>query len=532
MMNTRVTRFILTSSLVLFALAACMPGSANPPATPVPDRGAAASPSATPTAAPIADPQPSGGEHPLLTMEEYGYQLRYPAEYQAAVYQNTICLALEQGYGPPGLCHVQNFSIEVQEAGGRTLGQVADEVAAAANPDIPVRRTQLTISGVEAVLLDDIYSIDVLRKVVMIHGDRAYILTFVPWNETLEEFTRLEQLYNTVIESFTFLPRPETGAATESELGISAVSPATIYTGPATDYPPAGVLEAGAAARVLGNADGGWMQIACPEGVAGDCWVIWDMNTLYSYEGPPVALNIPVPASLNAETIRSEASPDGNWQLEVTQSETVSFYGDEAWFFYTELKVTSLSDGTIWTPVSEWHAYGLGHEYAPRPFNWSRDGRYLYYTSLFDIHGGCEYYYNMSDYLNRLDLANGRVDPLPAPYAFGIAVFSPDETMMAYLSGQSINNLRNKDLVVRDLATAYAGGTASQESVKWHLPLDVDWPAQVSQIAWSADSRQLLVTVTELAVNCQPAWVAEWVLDVETGEFVEVSNTVFPTPTP
>jgi hypothetical protein len=50
--------------------------------------------------------------------------------------------------------------------------------------------------------------VDVLRKVVIVGNGQAYILTFIPWNHTREEFPRLEILYNTVINSFTFLPQP------------------------------------------------------------------------------------------------------------------------------------------------------------------------------------------------------------------------------------------------------------------------------------------------------------------------------------
>jgi hypothetical protein len=40
--------------------------------------------------------------------------------------------------------------------------------------------------------------------VVVIHGDLLYILTFVPWSETAEEFPRVEKLHDTVISTFEF----------------------------------------------------------------------------------------------------------------------------------------------------------------------------------------------------------------------------------------------------------------------------------------------------------------------------------------
>jgi hypothetical protein len=177
---------------------------------------------------------------------------------------------------------------------------------------------------------------------------------------------------------------------------ISVVSPATIYSGPGTEHPPAGILEAGANAQVLERGEGNWMKIVCPDGAVGSCWVLWEPNILYLYDGPPKTLNIPDPASLKFETVTTETSPDGNWQAVVTKSEVISLApdGTDPWFFYTELKVTSQQDGRTWTPVSEWHAAGLGQEEPPQIFHWSKDGRFLYFTGLAYPDGACVYYDN------------------------------------------------------------------------------------------------------------------------------------------
>jgi hypothetical protein len=142
----------------------------------------------------------------MLTMVEFGFRFRHPPEYQVGIYRDQICLTLEQRYGPPGLCHVQNFSIAVEEAQGRSLDELADELAADSNPDIPVRRTNLTLSGEKAIRLDDINTVDVVRYVVVMHDDRIYRLTFIPWRDISEDFPRLELLYDTIINSFEFLP--------------------------------------------------------------------------------------------------------------------------------------------------------------------------------------------------------------------------------------------------------------------------------------------------------------------------------------
>ena len=143
----------------------------------------------------------------LLTNEIDGYRLLVPAGYQAVVYNNGMCLTQSEGWMMA--CHVANVLIEVSQAAGRSLSQVAEEAAAQGNPDIPVKRSDLEVSGVQAIRLDDIYTYDVLRKVVMVSEDRVYILTFLPWGEEVEDFARLEELYNTVIGSFDILPSPD-----------------------------------------------------------------------------------------------------------------------------------------------------------------------------------------------------------------------------------------------------------------------------------------------------------------------------------
>lgn len=465
----------------------------------------------------------------ILTNENDGYRVLIPAEYQAVIYDKGMCLTVSGAWMMA--CHVASAYIEVIDTGGWMLSQVADEVAAQGNPDIPVKRTSLTVSGLEALLLDDIYTYDVLRKVVIVNGERTYILTFVPWNDQMEDFPRLENLYNTMISSFTFLPKPEVAVSPESEIQsyISAVNPVTIYSGPGFEYPPAGILEAGAAAGVIGGQEveywpDRWLKITCPEGLAGECWILWDMNSLYSYEGTPVTLNIPDPATLRIEYTNTYTSPDERWQALATESEQVSLDGDLAFFFYVEFSVTSLEDGTTWKPVSEWHVAGLGHEPAPRPFHWSQNGRYLYYTNDVVPDGGCGFFANSGESLDRLDLSDGSVAVMRPPHIHWILAISPDETRISYLDGDQ--------LIVRDMAAAYGEETTEGHSIQWRIPLNIVSPEVVSQIGWSPDGKQVLVTVTEIASNCQPVRATEWALEVPTREFKKGTTIIYPTPAP
>ena len=280
---------------------------------------------------------------------------------------------------------------------------------------------------------------------------------------------------------------------------VSAVAPVTIYSGTGSDCPQSGILEAGANARLLETREGGWMNIECLEGISGDCWISWDMNAIHSYEGLPITLNIPDPSSLKIESTNRTTYPDGRWEALITQTENVALDGEVAVFFHTELIVTSLEDGTTWKPVSKWHVYGISHEYVPMPFHWSQDGRYLYYSSLFDMHGACVSM-NVGETLDRLDLTGGTVTALQLPRAFRLLSISPDEEMIAYLGGQSITNFSGQQvLIVR-----------------------------------SPDNRNILVTATTLAdeILCKQAGTSTWELNLETGELPLVSNMVFPTATP
>ena len=322
--------------------------------------------------------------------------------------------------------------------------------------------------------------------------------------------------------------------STEEEITsrISAIVPVTIYSGPGINHAPVGILETGASAQVSEYGEGNWLKMVCPDGMRDSCWILWDPNTFVLYEGPVVPLNIPDPASLNFETITTETSPDGRWQALVTKSEAVSFIPDmDAWFFYVELKVTSQEDGTTWTPVSEWHAAGLGQEEPPQPFHWSKDGRFLYYTSRSYPDGGCVFYDNIGNSFDRLDLADGSVTALQPPHARGILAISPDETLIAYLHHETF--VSDQVLVIRELASAF-GAHTSQDTVKWQIPLDAVHSNKVSEIAWSSDNAKVVVRVHEFTnpSDCRPTGVADWELDVETGEFVKTSTTIFPTATP
>lgn len=100
---------------------------------------------------------------------------------------------------------------------------IADEQAAI--PEIEIQRTNLMISGEQAVVLEGLSGVASARNVLIVHGSRLYRLAFVPWDETGEDFARIEDLHDTIINSFTFVPilLPAESTETSHRIGGSAV---------------------------------------------------------------------------------------------------------------------------------------------------------------------------------------------------------------------------------------------------------------------------------------------------------------------
>ena len=107
-----------------------------------------------PTLAPVCPIVTKGTQ--LLRNEEMGYCLLHPNGYNRLDPNPTeVCLVPD---GPTMGCHNANVFINVQDAAGRTTGQIADEMIAdeqAAIPGIEIQRTNLTVSGEQAVVLED-----------------------------------------------------------------------------------------------------------------------------------------------------------------------------------------------------------------------------------------------------------------------------------------------------------------------------------------------------------------------------------------
>ncbi len=142
-----------------------------------------------------------------FTNEDVGFSFLFPSEYHIIISEDTICLTLAQQDGHPSSCDVANAFIQNRNADGQTLQEIADQIAKQSNPTIPVLRTNIKIGDKNAILLDDVYTYDVLRKAVLIHNGLIVELTFLPWVKSNSEFARIESLYEIVTDSFRFIER-------------------------------------------------------------------------------------------------------------------------------------------------------------------------------------------------------------------------------------------------------------------------------------------------------------------------------------
>jgi len=150
----------------------------------------------------------------LLVDIVHGFCVQFPAEYDIA-YPNESEIMLIKG----SMVNVEEPSahIEVKPAEGVTLAQAADQIAADyAIPGMDVKRTELTIGGEPAIMLDGLSGQDPNRQVVVIHGANLYHFYFMPMVEKQSDmYKKAEALYKTVVGSFTF--RTETNVCPDCQ---------------------------------------------------------------------------------------------------------------------------------------------------------------------------------------------------------------------------------------------------------------------------------------------------------------------------
>lgn len=159
----------------------------------------------------------------LLLNEEHGYCLLHPIEYNVVYPPMEHCLAYTvnsmecQFVTFAGTDGMPYSGIGVSEASGRTASQVADAEIAFLGPDFDIQRADLTIDGEPAVMMDGLPGQDIVRKVVIVHNDLLYTLSFTPWDKN---DTALVNHYTTIVNSLHFLPVDLKPMATKTMLPV------------------------------------------------------------------------------------------------------------------------------------------------------------------------------------------------------------------------------------------------------------------------------------------------------------------------
>jgi hypothetical protein len=231
---------ILIAMAVVLALVACASPTAIGTTQPSFSDQAATVDAATVQALPSKTPEPAAKPTcpepmegtQLLMNEEHGYCLLHPTEYNVLFPPMETCLAtvvnsMECQFVTFAMTDTSTSAwINVDQASGRTAGEVADAEIAALGSDFNIERTDLTIDGEQAVLMDGLPGQDIVRRLVVVHNDLLYTLTFMPWDQ---DDTALVNLYTTIVDSLHFLPVDLKPMATKTMLPagfqLSFVSP-------------------------------------------------------------------------------------------------------------------------------------------------------------------------------------------------------------------------------------------------------------------------------------------------------------------
>lgn len=143
----------------------------------------------------------------LFSDEGAGYCLNYPEGFEVATPEAGVVVIAgpDYGLGPEplrGFVNISSFDAE-----SRTAPEISDELVAPFLPDIMVERVDAQLGGEPAVEMIGMPGQALSWQVVVVHGDRAYLLVFSPLGEEYGQTTLdMEALYQSIMTSFTFLP--------------------------------------------------------------------------------------------------------------------------------------------------------------------------------------------------------------------------------------------------------------------------------------------------------------------------------------
>jgi hypothetical protein len=140
----------------------------------------------------------------LLVNTQDGYCLLYPAEDVSNMPGWVVINPISGAGDAPGDAWL---NIQVQDAAGRTVTQFADEIMATTDPGFNINIEDVQVDGNPAIVVDGLPGLDSNRLVMIVHNDRLYTLTFLPWRPNESQPTPLENLYTMVMDTLRFLPQ-------------------------------------------------------------------------------------------------------------------------------------------------------------------------------------------------------------------------------------------------------------------------------------------------------------------------------------
>lgn len=204
---------LLVLSLLLL-LAACVPTPEPgteivvPPATEVPTQAPTEAPPEQAEVCPSAT-----ADLKLLVSTEHGFCLLYPAEF---TWDGARLIVLNPNGAAGDVPGEAWLLVSISDAGGQTAAQLADARSAEIGQGFEIARTEVTIGGQPAIVVDGLPGQDSNRLVFIVNNDRLYMLAFEPWSAQ-DGASSLEKLYQAVVDSIRFLPTSAAITAAEKE---------------------------------------------------------------------------------------------------------------------------------------------------------------------------------------------------------------------------------------------------------------------------------------------------------------------------
>jgi hypothetical protein len=146
-------------------------------------------------------PAPGDDQRPLLNAE-LGFCLLYPAGYTVEQTSPSVVDVVQGSI----MNHIDpRVSIQVEDAAGRGLEEIAQQVEDDYGAGFSISVAPTTVGNVDAVVLDNLPGQDLNRRVVVVHNGRLYHFFFAPIGDAGSEVrAQAEELYRQVMDSLRF----------------------------------------------------------------------------------------------------------------------------------------------------------------------------------------------------------------------------------------------------------------------------------------------------------------------------------------